>query len=55
MKIPCAIYRGGTSKPVFFMADDLPKDAKRRDAIVLEAFGTPDAVCWVMDGNVYVR
>jgi len=39
----------------FFMADDLPKDAKRRDAIVLEAFGTLDAVCWVMDGNVYVR
>jgi 2-methylaconitate cis-trans-isomerase PrpF len=26
MKIPCAIYRGGTSKPVFFLEDDLPKE-----------------------------
>jgi 2-methylaconitate cis-trans-isomerase PrpF len=26
MKIPCAIYRGGTSKPIFFMENDLPKD-----------------------------
>lgn len=42
MKIPCAIYRGGTSKPVFFLEDDLPRDAKQRDALVLEAFGTPD-------------
>jgi methylitaconate Delta-isomerase len=42
MKIPCAIYRGGTSKPIFFMEDDLPKEAKRRDHIVLEAFGSPD-------------
>lgn len=42
MKIPCAIYRGGTSKPVFFLEEDLPKDAKRRDAVVLETFGTPD-------------
>ena len=42
MKIPCAIYRGGTSKPIFFMEDDLPKDAKKRDQVVLEAFGTPD-------------
>ena len=41
MKIPCAIYRGGTSKPVFFMEDDLPKDAKKRDEMVLQAFGTP--------------
>jgi hypothetical protein len=42
MRIPCAIYRGGTSKPVFFLEDDLPKNAKKRDAVVLEAFGTPD-------------
>lgn len=43
MKLPCAIYRGGTSKPVFFMEDDLPKDGKKRDQIVLDAFGSPDA------------
>jgi 2-methylaconitate cis-trans-isomerase PrpF len=42
MKIPCAIYRGGTSKPIFFMEDDLPREATKRDDIVLEAFGTPD-------------
>jgi methylitaconate Delta-isomerase len=42
MKIPCAIYRGGTSKPIFFMEDDLPRDQKKRDQIVLEAFGSPD-------------
>jgi methylitaconate Delta-isomerase len=42
MKIPCAIYRGGTSKPIFFLENDLPKDAKKRDDLVLEAFGTPD-------------
>jgi methylitaconate Delta-isomerase len=42
MKIPCAIYRGGTSKPIFFLEDDLPKDSQKRDKIVLEAFGTPD-------------
>jgi 2-methylaconitate cis-trans-isomerase PrpF len=42
MKIPCAIYRGGTSKPIFFMETDLPKDSKKRDQVVLEAFGSPD-------------
>jgi 2-methylaconitate cis-trans-isomerase PrpF len=42
MKIPCAIYRGGTSKPIFFMEDDLPQKSTTRDDIVLEAFGTPD-------------
>jgi len=42
MKIPCAIYRGGTSKPIFFLENDLPKDPEKRDKIVLEAFGTPD-------------
>lgn len=42
MKIPCAIYRGGTSKPVFFLAKDLPQDQKKRDKLVLAAFGSPD-------------
>jgi 2-methylaconitate cis-trans-isomerase PrpF len=42
MKIPCAIYRGGTSKPIFFLEDELPKEARQRDAVVLQAFGTPD-------------
>jgi methylitaconate Delta-isomerase len=42
MKIPCAIYRGGTSKPVFFLESDLPKNTKERDQTVLRAFGSPD-------------
>lgn len=42
MKIPCAIYRGGTSKPVFFLERDLPQDPKKRDHVILAAFGSPD-------------
>ena len=42
IKIPCAIYRGGTSKPIFFMEEELPKDPNKRDRMVLEAFGSPD-------------
>jgi 2-methylaconitate cis-trans-isomerase PrpF len=42
MKIPCAIYRGGTSKPIFFLEEDLPRHAKERDQTVLRAFGSPD-------------
>jgi 2-methylaconitate cis-trans-isomerase PrpF len=42
MKIPCAIYRGGTSKPVFFLEADLPKNNQERDQTVLRAFGSPD-------------
>ena len=41
-KIPCAIYRGGTSKPIFFLEKDLPREAKARDEVVLAAFGSPD-------------
>jgi 2-methylaconitate cis-trans-isomerase PrpF len=36
------MYRGGTSKPVFFLEKDLPGDAKKRDQVVLAAFGSPD-------------
>ncbi|MGE5731782.1 MAG: PrpF domain-containing protein, partial [Gemmatimonas sp.] len=42
MRIPCAIYRAGTSKPVLFTEDQLPGDARLRDQIVLEAFGASD-------------
>lgn len=42
MKLPCAIYRGGTSKPVFFLEQDLPGDPRERDRLVLAAFGSPD-------------
>jgi 2-methylaconitate cis-trans-isomerase PrpF len=42
MKIPCAIYRGGTSKPIFFLEKDLPHNPKERDRVVLASFGSPD-------------
>lgn len=41
-KIPCVYMRGGTSKAVFFRAEDLPEDETARDRIILSAFGSPD-------------
>ncbi|MDE1150544.1 MAG: 4-oxalomesaconate tautomerase [Azospirillaceae bacterium] len=40
--IRCGVYRGGTSKGLFFLADDLPADTTARDAILLRALGSPD-------------
>jgi 4-oxalomesaconate tautomerase len=37
------LMRGGTSKGAFFVADDLPADADRRDALLLAIMGSPDA------------
>ena len=34
--------RGGTSKGGFFLADDLPADVARRDAMLLRVMGSPD-------------
>lgn len=34
--------RGGTSKGVFFRAQDLPTDARERDALLLRVIGSPD-------------
>lgn len=42
MSVPCTIMRGGTSKGIFIHSDDLPKDAKKRDEIILGIFGSPD-------------
>jgi 2-methylaconitate cis-trans-isomerase PrpF len=42
MKLSCAIYRGGTSKPIFFMERDLPHDPQERDELILATFGSPD-------------
>ncbi len=38
----CAIVRGGTSKGVFIMKNQLPKDPAKRDAAVLAIYGSPD-------------
>lgn len=41
--VPCAVMRGGTSKGLYFLADDLPSDRAQRDAVLLAAMGSPDA------------
>lgn len=38
----CAIVRGGTSKGIFFMQNELPADPHQRDEVILAAFGSPD-------------
>jgi 4-oxalomesaconate tautomerase len=40
--VPCTQMRGGTSKGLYFLADDLPADATLRDRILLAAMGGPD-------------
>lgn len=41
--IPCSVYRGGTSKGLYFLKSDLPADTATRDAVLLAAMGSPDA------------
>jgi len=38
----CTIMRGGTSKGIFLMEEDLPRDPQLRDRIILTIFGSPD-------------
>jgi hypothetical protein len=38
----CAIVRGGTSKGVYIMMNEYPKDPAKRDAVVLAIYGSPD-------------
>ncbi len=38
----CTIMRGGTSKGIFLVEDDLPQDPELRDRIILAIFGSPD-------------
>ena len=40
--MPCAIYRGGTSRGVFFRDNDLPYPQPVRTQILLSIFGSPD-------------
>ncbi|MGE0745546.1 MAG: 4-oxalomesaconate tautomerase [Rhodospirillales bacterium] len=42
-RIPAVMMRGGTSKGLYFLADDLPADVATRDAVLLAAMGSPDA------------
>jgi len=40
--IRCFIVRGGTSKAVFLMDNDLPRDKRSRDTVIRAIFGSPD-------------
>ncbi len=42
-KVPCAIWRGGTSKGVMLLARDLPSPGPDRDRALLTIMGSPDA------------
>ncbi|WP_316976927.1 4-oxalomesaconate tautomerase [Shumkonia mesophila] len=41
-RIPATMMRGGTSKGLYFRAEDLPGDVATRDRILLAAMGSPD-------------
>src|SRR4030042_3819989 len=40
--LQCTIMRGGTSKGIFLIEKDFPRDAELRDRIILAIFGSPD-------------
>jgi probable AcnD-accessory protein PrpF len=54
LKIPATYIRGGTSKGVFFVLDELPKNAqvpgKHRDQLLLRVIGSPDPYGKQIDG-----
>ncbi len=50
LRIPAVYMRGGTSKGVFFLADDLPADPAERDRILLRVIGSPDRYRQHIDG-----
>lgn len=49
-EIPAYYMRGGTSKAVFFLADELPSDPAGRDAVLLRVIGSPDPYGQHADG-----
>lgn len=38
----CTIIRGGTSKGVYLLRNELPRDPKLRDRVILAIYGSPD-------------
>jgi probable AcnD-accessory protein PrpF len=42
LRIPAVYMRGGTSKGVFFLRDDLPADPAVRERLLLRVIGSPD-------------
>jgi probable AcnD-accessory protein PrpF len=50
LRIPAVYMRGGTSKGVFFLADDLPADLAERERLLLRVIGSPDRYGKQTDG-----
>jgi probable AcnD-accessory protein PrpF len=50
LRIPAVYMRGGTSKGVFFRAEDLPSDPAERNRILLRTIGSPDPYGKQIDG-----
>ena len=50
LKIPAVYMRGGTSKGVFFLRDDLPADKAARERLLLRVIGSPDRYGKQTDG-----
>ncbi|MDQ0475224.1 2-methylaconitate cis-trans isomerase PrpF family protein [Labrys wisconsinensis] len=50
LSVPAVYVRGGTSRALVFRAQDLPEDARLRDAIILAALGSPDPNKRQLDG-----
>lgn len=54
LKIPATYIRGGTSKGVFFLLEDLPAEARlpgtARDKLLLRVIGSPDPYAKQIDG-----
>lgn len=42
VRLPVTIMRGGTSKGVYILEEDLPKDHEKWDAMLLRMMGSPD-------------
>lgn len=40
--LKCSIVRGGTSKGIFIMKNELPKDPAERDEVICAIYGSPD-------------
>jgi len=50
LRIPAVYMRGGTSKGVFFLKDDLPSDPQQRERLLLRVIGSPDRYGKQTDG-----
>lgn len=50
VRIPAVYMRGGTSKGVFFLEEDVPPAGPERDALMLRVIGSPDPYGKQIDG-----